>query len=327
MLKILASVAKRRVLRYALSTGVAALAVGVAATLVLGLTGLKQSGKVSPLLAEVAGRPGIWVVSPLSGAVQRRLSGPSTAVWPEVTLSGWNYFAVPGPRCVWSLWRTKPESGVREPVFDRLASLSAYSVDSSGSAAAVAVDQGGQCGGAGARTFIEILRLSGRVVLSVPVSAAFALAWAPNSYSLVLVLPSDTAGAAARLRFVSDALSRRSFATSSSVPCPGESRNCAQWSPAFDSEGELFYLAVNDLRAVIPCDIGICATQRYEVVRWQAGSKPVVLADQIASAGYQPWLAVDWNGREVVFSVGKDTYLWNHGAVRRLRTSLSNESW
>ncbi len=108
------------------------------------------------------------------------------------------------------------------------------------------------------------------------------------------------------------------------LPCPKGDSECAQTSPAFTQNGELFYIA-----SIGPhdanCFYGGCATQRFILVRMHQ-HKAIQVASVVAPS-FQTYLAVSPSGNEAVLSIGRRSYFWKagHGLVHI--ATLYEESW
>lgn len=285
-------------------------------------TSLVIAHAVPTVVASILGKGGLWVINGSSGRTEGQLpTGKATnPSLPQQVTAGHVYFATVanGRVCSWSIWQRYEASVAKDASFGELASLSAFAVTTDSRYFAFSVERGPSCDGPGAHFVLEIAKPSGQFVVSVDTSSVSAMAWIPGSDALTLAEVNRKANSV--LLTIRNALSDRSYNAAVSVRCPASLARCSQYAPAYDTSGSLFYVAVSQ------CTTAVCGKQSYELVE-SAPIGMVVLARTEAVAGSEVWLAVNPAGTQALFSVGSHTYSWSRSGVRRLATSLAQETW
>lgn len=129
---------------------------------------------------------------------------------------------------------------------------------------------------------------------------ASALAWAAGGARLALSVPQPPYGAL-KLLILQDPFAR---AQTASVPCPGAATNCSQEAPAFDPQGELFYVAAIDPDPQHPCTVVHCHYQTY-VVTAVSGATASSIYSHSGRANSVPFLSAA-TGTALLFFVTEE---------------------
>jgi WD40 repeat protein len=225
--------------------------------------------------------PGITVYSSVTGQPVRRLTNSARDIDPMLTANHkWVYYVqVPANLCPVQLWRIPLTGGTATKLSTAGYPGGPVAVSPDGRMLAYISTPPGPCKLDQSPTWLvlddlatgETHRIAGDV---------WGVAWSPDDKTLAVVSPSASGPGA--LRLVKDPFSATSFTAGAAVPCPTENE-CAENTPSFDSQGNLFYTAVISPTTNGSCWQKPCAPWRYEVVAVH-GSSATGLTSHVVNA-------------------------------------------
>jgi len=215
-------------------------------------------------VSHAARTPGITVYSSITGQPLRRLTDGDRDIDPMVTADNrWVYFVrVPANLCPVQLWRVRFGGGGATQVSTAGYPGGPVAVSPDGHMLAYISGPPGPCELQQSPTWLVLVNLATGQTHRIA-GEVWGLAWSPDDHTVAVVSPLPSGPGA--LRLVRDPFRARSLNATRPVSCPTR-QPCAENTPSFDGDGNLFYTATISPRAADICWLRPCVPWRYAVV-------------------------------------------------------------
>ncbi len=268
---------------------------------------------------------GLAVLSFANGKVVRMLTKGSNDQNPEVSYRHHLvYFAQASLGCNWSIYEVSLHGGPAKRILRNLSNDGIFAVTPGGTEVAYETVPGG-CQPRPPATFVihNVSTGENHVVKGAPIFDA--MAWSPRG-DMLAVESYASAKAPDAVILIHPSSSTANLSVGAPEPCPDHAGYCSEFSPSFDSHGNLFYISVLDPNPRKPCDVNVCTTQRYVLTEVHNG-KAMALLTVTAAAGYVPYLAVNPTGTAAIVSLPNGSFRWRRGGSIQRSVSIREEAW
>ncbi len=267
-------------------------------------------------VSHVKRAPGITVYSSVSGQPLRRLTEGDRDIDPMLTADNrWVYFVrVPADLCPVQLWRVPFGGGAAAQVSTAGYPGGPVAVSPDGRRLAYISGPPGPCKLQQSPRWLVLVDLATGQTHRIA-GEVWGLAWSSDGHSLGVVSPLPSGPGA--LRLVRDPFRARSLDGTKPVSCPTR-QPCAQNTPSFDGNGNLFYTATISPRATNICWQQPCAPWRYAVVSVHGSTTTELTSHVVDGDAVLTSSTVDTTGTAALYTLPQtngDLRVWRWSAA------------
>ena len=258
--------------------------------------------------------PGITLYSSASGRAMRRLTDGSRDIDPILTTNHrWVYFVrVPARPCPVQLWRVGSTGGKATPLTTAGYPGGPVAVSPDGKMLAYTANPPGPCTLQDSPRSLVLVNLSTGRSHRIAAGIVWGMAWSANDQKLAVVSPNATSGRS-QIRLISDPFGATTADLNGTPPlaCPTDGA-CAETSPSFDAQGELFYTAVISSRAGNYCWLHACPDWTYSILSQRGAHMRTVTSRRMSNGAIVPTSVVNPAGTALLYTLpgGTGARVW-----------------
>jgi Tol biopolymer transport system component len=258
--------------------------------------------------------PGITVYSSATGRTLRRLTDGSRDIDPILTANHrWVYFVrVPKDFCPVQLWRVGFNGGKATELTTAGYPGGAVSVSPDGTMLAYTANPPGPCKLQDSPTSLVLVNLSTGRTHRVADTIVWGMAWSADDTRLAVVTPSAASGRS-QIRLISNPFRATTTGLSATAPlaCPTDDA-CAETSPSFDAQGDLFYTAVISSRTSNYCWLHACVNWTYANLSQRGAQTRTLTSHRVRGSAIVPSSVVNTDGTALLYTLpqGTGTQVW-----------------